>query len=82
MIASHVEAPAQFDRTKVDVRMPQAFEDMLARRDYLGAAYSCGAHNFNNPLLNACRLGDRLSSTLRWLPIREAQLHFSSPILG
>ena len=39
MIASHVKAPAQFDWMKVDVRMPQGFENMLARRDYLDDAY-------------------------------------------
>jgi len=35
MISAHVKAPGDFDWMNVDVGMPQGFEDLMSRRDYL-----------------------------------------------
>jgi len=39
MVSSHVDGPAGFDWTKVDVRMSPAAESSISRRDYLDDAF-------------------------------------------
>lgn len=39
MVSSHVEGPAGFDWTKVDVRMSPAAESLIGQRDYLDDAF-------------------------------------------
>ena len=59
-------------------RSPTAAPAAVRRK----GAYTSTPDNFKRPNLKARRLGERLASTSRCRPIRDAHLHFSSPILG